>query len=515
MSAAQLALALAAATAALLFWRWRTDLRGWTWPEWLGAALLLAAIYTVWRVAVTAALGTLASDWNGARLAPTFAMVYGYRLYYPATEGPVLNNVYGPVAALAYLPATVFRTPTPAILAGGALQAGFLFGAMLAFAWRAGGQAPADRRLALACGLGACLIMTRYPGSAYWISMVHADGPSLALGLLACAALITRDAATPTDRALAASAVAAILSCWAKQTAAPLPLALVAAVWLAHGRRQALRYLAMLAAVGVIVSAAFLLWFGRPLLFNMIDIVSAHAWKKPGLGGLATEAWRWLVSIRDLLALFAVALAVALLRSDRRADGARGAWVAPALAAVFLMPTGALGANKLGGEPSSFHSLYYLIAAIAALFAEAGRRAPAARALGWGFCVLAIAAAWQSGRCTPSAAQPPAWQNPNQLAYELALRHPGEVYYPWHPLASLLAEGRLYHFEYGLIDRYIGGHEATPDHFRANLPPRLRWVASPVRGWSLTHYLGDFSQDTPMPDLPGWIVRQRPVSRDA
>src|SRR5262245_49376703 len=125
-----LALALAAGTAALLAWFWRDQARAWSWPNWLGGLVLLGALYTFWRVVVSAALGTLISDWNGARLAPTFALLYGYRLYYPASEGPVLNNVYGPVGALAFLPATVFRTPTLAILAGGMLQVGFVFGSM-------------------------------------------------------------------------------------------------------------------------------------------------------------------------------------------------------------------------------------------------------------------------------------------------------------------------------------------------------------------------------------------------
>ena len=71
-----------------------------------------------------------------ARLAPTFALLYGYDLYYPATEGPITNHVYGPVAAFAFLPATIFATPTPAILAGAVLQVTFIFGAMLAFVVR-------------------------------------------------------------------------------------------------------------------------------------------------------------------------------------------------------------------------------------------------------------------------------------------------------------------------------------------------------------------------------------------
>ena len=111
--------------------------------------ILLVAVFTFWRLVVTAVLGTLASDWNGSRLAPTFALLYGYQLYYPATEGPITNHVYGPVAALAYLPATIFRTPTPAILAGGALQVAFRLrrhaGIRLARRRARRGRSPADR----------------------------------------------------------------------------------------------------------------------------------------------------------------------------------------------------------------------------------------------------------------------------------------------------------------------------------------------------------------------------------
>ena len=194
--------------------------------HWLAAAVLIVAVLTFGRLVVAAVLGSVASDWNGARLAPTFALLSGYHLYYPAHEGPITNHVYGPVAAFAYLPAALFRTPTPAILAGALLQVTFVFGAMLAFVWRAGVRTAERRPPALACGLGACLVMSRYPGTAYWFTMVHADGPSLALGLLACAALDRAAPACHPPEPCSASALAAILSGWAKQTAAPLPIAL-------------------------------------------------------------------------------------------------------------------------------------------------------------------------------------------------------------------------------------------------------------------------------------------------
>ena len=512
MTANLLAPVLTAASAALLGLCWRTAIRSWRWPQWLTAGILLLALFTFWRLAVVAVVGTLASDWNGSRLAPTFALTYGYELYYPADQGPITNHVYGPVAAFAYLPATLLRTPTPAILAGGALQVAFVFGAMLAFVWRAGARNAADRAVPLACGLAACLLMARYRGTAYWFTMVHADGPSLALGLLACAALISRHGAPPSTAALFASALAAILSCWAKQTAAALPIALALAVWIAHGRAVALRYVAMLAGVGVVVSVAFFGWFGRPMLFNMFEIVSRHGWIKPGLSGLATATARFLAGMWEVLALLAAGLAVWRLAPREAARHAAGAWLAPLLAALLLLPAGALGANKLGGEPSSFHSAYYLIAAGAALFAETARRAVAARVLGWSFCALAILAAWHSGRATLPASRPPLWENSQQLAYEFAVRHPGETYFPWQPLATLLAEGRLYHFEYGMIDRYLAGYPPTAEHLQASLPPHMHWVAAHTRVWTMNQFFSTYSEETPFPDLPGFIVVSRPAS---
>jgi hypothetical protein len=512
MTANLLAPLLTAASAALLAWCWRAAVRSWRWPHWLTAGILLIAVFTFWRLVVAAVVGTLASDWNGSRLAPTFALLYGYRLYYPADAGPITNHVYGPVAAFAYLPATIFRAPTQAILAGGALQVAFVFGAVLAFVWRAGARNAADRALPLACGLGACLLMARYRGTAYWFTMVHADGPSLALGLLACAALVSRDGAPPSTPALLASALAAVLSCWAKQTAAPLPIALALAVWIAHGRAVALRYVAMLAGIGAVVSAAFAGWFGRPMLFNMFEIVSRHGWIKPGLTGLATMTARFLASMWEVLALLAAGLVVMRLAPRGAARRASGAWLAPLLAALLLLPTGALGANKLGGEPSSFHSAYYLIAAVAALFAETGRRAAAARLLGWSFCALAIVAAWQSGRAALPASRPPLWENSQQLAYDFAVRHPGETYFPWQPLATLLAEGRLYHFEYGMIDRTLAGYEPTRAHLEANLPPHMHWIAASARLWTMNHFFSGYSEAAPFPDLPGFLVLSRPAS---
>lgn len=503
-----LVVALSVVSASLLAWRWRWVAP--SWPQRLGGCVLLLAIVTFWLVAVDAVLGMLSLEWSGVRLSPTFALLYGYKLYYPATEGPINNHLYGPVAALAYLPATVFRTPNAAILAGGTLQVTFAFGAMLAFVWRFGGHAAQDRMRTLACGLGACLLMARYPGTAYHFTMIHADGPALALGLLACGALVSPDGQVPTTRALLVSSTAAVLSCWTKQTSAPMLLALALAAWWMYGRVLATRYVLLLAAVAVPVSLAFLYWLGTPMLFNVMELASRHPWIKPGLGGLVLTVWNLLRGVWEVLALLAIGLAVVFFYRGTEARWPATPWLPPLFVALFVLPTGALGANKVGGQLNSFHSVYYVIAATAALFAATARRAPAARCLSWALCVAGILAAWHSGRCALWQ-HPPLWANHEQAAYEISLRRPGEVYFPWQPLGPLLAEGHLYHFEYGIFDRVLGGYPPTPEHLRANLPPKMRWIAtSHEAGWTFT-LLPEFSEEVHPPELAQWMVRARPA----
>ena len=72
------------------------------------------------------ALRATRTQWNDVRLIPSFSFVSEYDLYALPDSGPILNMVYGPVAALAYLPATLFSTPTGAILCGSLLSMVFV-----------------------------------------------------------------------------------------------------------------------------------------------------------------------------------------------------------------------------------------------------------------------------------------------------------------------------------------------------------------------------------------------------
>jgi hypothetical protein len=40
--------------------------------------------------------------------------------------------------------------------------------------------------------------------------------------------------------------------------------------------------------------------------------------------------------------------------------------------------------------------------------------------------------------------------NPHEISYRVALKHPDKFYFPWQPLGALIADGKLYHIDPGL-----------------------------------------------------------------
>ena len=94
-----------------------------------------------------------------------------------------------------------------------------------------------------------------------------------------------------------------------------------------------------------------------------------------------------------------------------------------------------------------------------------------------------------------------------------AKKHPGEVYFPWHPLAGLMAEGRLYHFSYGLSDRELAGYPVSQEHFQRYIPAQTQYVALPEHAKRdaeyVFRYLPDFSRKVTADDLPGWTLYAR------
>ncbi len=98
----------------------------------------------------------------------------------------------------------------------------------------------------------------------------------------------------------------------------------------------------------------------------------------------------------------------------------------------------------------------------------------------------------------------------SQQAYAFARQNPGTTYFPWHMLASLMAEGKLYHTEGGLAQWEDADFPVSEERLRSHLPLNMRYLAfiGPF-GARSSERLPEFSCRVEMPELPGWTVLAR------
>ena len=516
MGAGLLALALTALSGAGLAWTWRDAMRTWSPLDRTGALVVVPGLLAFWSSIVGAIAGAPALDWNGARLAPTVALVHGYALYYPATSGPMLSTVYGPLAPFAFLPAAVFTTPTPALLCAATITVAFVVLPLLWFVWRTRSAHRASGLLAVVAWLGVCAALARTRAGDMWLTMIHPDAPALGLGLLACAVLWA-GAASPSPGRLRAAAVLATLGCGMKQVIVPLPAALGLLVWATYGRRACLDYVRTLGLSAAVVAASvFVLGGPAAAVFNAFTIATHQPWIRPGLAGIRAGGILLLGGMAESAAILVVAGMLAWWIERRGERGWRvrlkeRPWVAPLVVAAALVPTSVLGALKMGGDQNSFYSVYFAAAATASILAWHGGTLPTKswrrtfRVACYLYCAANVALAWRAGRYDVSGRTGSPFVNPNQEAYEYLRRHPGETYFPWHPLAGLLAEGTLYHFDFAAFDRWLAGFPPTREHVLAHVPSGMRAIASTRRPWILG-YFPEYSRESTRPDLPGWRV---------
>ena len=470
---------------------------------WSGPPTLIAA-----ELAVPLLLGLLAYaygqtlllnvrwGWSAERLAPTLGLFHGYPLYSPRDRGPINGWIHGPIAPLLWIPAALADSPLPALSIAAAINLLILLLPLLLASLRPAGGAGPGRLLGFAFS-GAALLQV-YP-TWYMASVLCTDAVAVGLGLGSCLVLLARPSLG--TRPLLLAAVLAVLATWTKQIEAPLVFAQLGWVWIVAGRRAALRYAGIYAAVAAGVSAALLLGFNaRNLILNMWTIPSAQklvgSW-----GGAALEVQQFLV----YSLVFSVPVVIALACYGKApAAPPKGASLRSALglllaAAAVLLPLGAMASIKIGGDRNSIHSVYYLAAAAAVAFGAAWGSPARWAWLGRTAALLAagatgILAARQVHGYPAMSMLPPRCLS--QEAWTYARQHPFETYFPQDPLATLMAEGKMYHFDYAVLDRKFGGVVTTPEHIRADLPAKLDAVVYPQADGPkevLTDYLPDYA----------------------
>jgi len=103
--------------------------------------------------------------------------------------------------------------------------------------------------------------------------------------------------------------------------------------------------------------------------------------------------------------------------------------------------------------------------------------------------------------------------NGTSEAYKIALRHPNQVYVPYHPMATFLADRKIYHFGAEINDRYDTRQFFDLYHFVRHLPEKLKFVVMPpdasvyMMPWNpLFRFLPAYTAVVDDPKYPGWLI---------
>ncbi len=433
--------------------------------------------------------------WDGQRLAPVFAVYDGYRLYPKAGEGPSVGYTYGPLSVLAYFPTVLASDPTSALLVSYGLTLVYSFGpvvALLALSAKGGVR----RFGAVAVGVLVFGILTRNPSLSYSTTSPVHDAVALGLGLLACLSLLgCEDAGWGR---LTLSATVAILAVAAKQNAVFALPTLALYTLVAFGRKNALRYVALLVGLGLVLTFVLVgLYRLGPLVHYLLTV--------QGSMGIVWQRFSELIRFAvytSLLPLLLIGSALFLKSSPSEADTppesvrkrlAKNPWVLPFMICLGNVPISVLGALKAAGNSNALsYSFYFLAAAAASLVTqliaqgvavapELGRRV--------GLTIAALATSqwlWVQFVSAP-APIPLRWSkalqelrtNPSQIAFEYAKRHPGSVYFPWNTLSVLMAEGRLDTSEDALLYIPPAAFNPADPNRGAVLPNDPEYIAFP------------------------------------
>lgn len=519
-----LALSIVIATVIVARWVWNTNpSQGPKRPVIVGICAVACAATSV--LVLTHLFEQPGSLWNAARLAPAVSLHYGFHLYYPRDTGPVLSTVVGPVAFLFYWPIGLIRSSPSVLILTASLTNVAAFALLGLAVVRRASIDPLSRL----CGLfiGAQLVLLQ-PSLQYSVFGVHADAPALILALLSLEIL---SGGRPVAARGLLAALALWLGLWAKQSLAPLIAATVIWVWWRDGRRTALRWSVALALVGACLSVLMLLFLDASTLYqNSLFVPAHHPWHQIDLvtgeilpGQMATAG---LGQVKVLFAMIVLILktnwslvAVLCLAAVRHLVGCADPqerkrrpppWMLYGLVAGFNLPTAALGRVKVGGDINheSFFVLFLISAFLLWFLQSFGSKDGRSSQLALLSVLLVVGSPrllWYQG-----------WQavlkNPNEAAYRYSLSHPGRAYFPWSPLSVLLAEHRLYHFDYGVFDRNLGELTVTSEHLVSALPEPFPTIAVPDgrRSYIRERYFPGYQEIDTVPALEGWHLWEAP-----
>lgn len=481
-----------------------------------GSRWIVALFQTAWSLAFVATVLVVVITLRNApqvmendhHLAPSIGMLRGYPLYSSATDGPVLCTIYAPFSAISYMLAGVFSNPVWQVRMGVLLSMLYYFlpASLLV-------QSSSGNKLSwqgTAKGLALMVALTFLSnGPEVAATIIRADSTALGAAALSCLFL---------GRNIALAGAFAAVSVLSKQNMTPFLVAVPVWLLLRGEMARAAKFCAAALIAGSTAVLALSPWLGGlpAMALNLITVPSHQEFRKVYL-------FTTIATLEEKALLFLLLpLSWAVHRGV--SGGLQAVLKTPQslflVASIILAPTSILGFMKVGGSVNALAPTLFFAALslcvellnlqergdIAATF---DRRIPAALLL----TVFGVTHTISSLYYLSRSSRP----GPMELAYEFGRAHPGEVYFPQYPLATLDAEGKLYHLSWGLADRRLGGQPVTLPHVLRYLPATR--VTAIAMGVVVPEYDSDITErchtDADLPgysSLPGFTICRLDIS---
>ena len=508
--------------------------------ERLALFLCPAAAYLSLTLAALKVVQAPDNDWEAARLAPAVGLLSGAKIYVgPGGAGALMGTTSPPVAYLAYAPAGLFGRVTHAIIAGSCISLALYLApaAVLGFWPGRGGST----LLGVACLVVLLQASLASKSLAFAAFNIHAEAPTLAFAALAALPLYLRRGGVPTSQvAYLASAGFASMAIWSELAAWPAVAALPVWVFATRGVREAFRYsLALLLALASSTLLFRSLFGDGSFAFSVVELPGRHPWIYEGpkfVDGLLMASAEFTCGIAAIAG--SLILAAIVRRTFTPADAgdpevetvgfrprlARNPWLLFVLMALATIPASLANRLSFGGYLNNYALPFYLLmmglVALLREWHEANRRLGLVSlnaSLTLGLLLLALSpltCSEESFRVFSTLHRPTA--NVQEVAYRFSKRHPGRAYFPWNPLSNLLGEGKLYDFDYALLERESAGCPVGGRHVLRNLPETLRFVCYPPYMKSFgpqfeqaLKHLPEFGRPVEVRELPGWTCYER------